>query len=328
LWIEVANFQIQDQIMTPERTPEVGLQSILVAYDFSESSHKPLHHAIAIARHFQAKLYIAYVVSSIGYEITGAEASQLAFEGSVRDCQRLEAELLKSGALTGVQYELVVRKGNVWEQLELSIREKRIQAVIVGTHAREGIGKLVLGSVAEQIFRQADCLVLTVGPGSREDSLIERNDPAPLFLFATDFGHSSLRAVPYAASFAEHFGAKLVVLHVLPAASVPETFHWSTTGDLAEMRREAQLAAQKQFQQLILPSVPAATNVEFRVSFGIPGEQVLQACHTLNAGLLVLGLNAVRHPETLSHISWHSAHGIVCGASCPVLTSKDGTSLF
>ena len=49
--------------------------------------------------------------------------------------------------------------------------------------------------------------------------------------------------MPYAASFANHFAARLVVLHVLPAAPVLETFHWSTTGDLTEMRREAELAA-------------------------------------------------------------------------------------
>jgi nucleotide-binding universal stress UspA family protein len=80
------------------------------------------------------------------------------------------------------KYEWMIREGNVWEQLELSIRLKRIEAVIVGTHARAGIGRLVLGSVAEQIFRQADCLVLTVGPGSREDSLIEKGDRTSVFV--------------------------------------------------------------------------------------------------------------------------------------------------
>ena len=313
--------------MDSAQTPQADLKSILLAYDFSETSRKPLHHAITIARHFQAKLYIAYVVSSIGYEIAGREASQLAYEGSLRDAHRLEAVLLKSGALAGVPYEFMIREGNVWEQLERSIRQKQIEAVIVGTHARAGIGRLMLGSVAEQIFRQADCLVLTVGPGAREDSLIEHKETEPLFLFASDFGPASLCALPYAASFAKHFGARLVVLHVLPAAPVPETFHWSTTGDLTEMRREAQLAAEKQFQQLIIPNVPAAAKLDFKVSFGIPAEQILQACHTLKVDLLILGLPSVRHAETLSHIPWLSAHEIVCGASCPVLTMKDGTRL-
>src|SRR6516164_4849132 len=118
------------------RAAENRIESILVAYDFSEASRKPLNHAIAIARHFEAKLHLAYVVCSIGYGIAGPEASQLASEGSQRDIRQLEAELLKSGALSGLQYELILREGNVWEQLECIIREKHVDAVVVGTHAR------------------------------------------------------------------------------------------------------------------------------------------------------------------------------------------------
>jgi nucleotide-binding universal stress UspA family protein len=309
-------------------TPKVGLKSILLAYDFSEASGKPLHHAIAIARHFTAKLYIVYVVSSVGYAIAGPEASQLACEGSMRDAHRLEAELLKIGALTGLQYEFIICEGNVWEQLELVIRQKHIDAVVVGTHGREGLGRLVLGSVAEQIFRQADCLVLTVGPGSREDSLMEKKESVRPFLFATDFGAASLCALPYAASFANHFGAKLAVLHVLPAAPVPETFHWSTTGDLIEMREQARFVSQKQFEQFVVPNVPAATKLEFISEFGIPSEHILQACHTLKADLLILGLHSERHAETVSHLPWIRAHEIVCRASCPVLTMKAPPSPF
>jgi nucleotide-binding universal stress UspA family protein len=106
-----------------------------------------------------------------------------------------EAELLRTGALTGLDYEFIICEGSVWEQLELLIRQKQIDAVVVGTHGRDGLGRLVLGSVAEQIFRQADCLVLTVGPGSREDSLIENGSSRP-FLFATDFGAAPLCALP------------------------------------------------------------------------------------------------------------------------------------
>src|SRR5262250_2448524 len=112
------------------------IRSILIAYDFSEASRKPLQHAIAIARHFEAKLHLAYVVSSIGYGIAGPQASQLASEGSQRDIRQLEADLLESGALSGLQYELLLREGNVWEQLQSIVRQRHVDAVIVGTHAR------------------------------------------------------------------------------------------------------------------------------------------------------------------------------------------------
>jgi len=61
----------------------------------------------------------------------------------------------------------------------------------------------------EQIFRHADCIVVTVGPGSYKDSLVEKTEAIRPFLFATDFGAASLHALPHAISFSNYFGAKL-----------------------------------------------------------------------------------------------------------------------
>lgn len=308
--------------MSSQLIGQARVTSILVAYDFSNASRKPLLHALTIARHFGAKLHMAYVISSIGYEIAGPEASQLAAHGSQRDAQQLETDLLKNANLAGLQYEFIIREGNVWEQLEFIIQEKQIDAVVVGTHGREGVGRLLLGSVAEQIFRQANCLVLIVGPGSQENSLIERKESSRAFLFATDFSAASLGALPYAASFANHFGAKLIVLHVLDPVLIPNSSHWSTIGDLNRRREEAQSASQKQFEQFICHNVPAATKPEFLIKFGIPVEEIVQACRTLKADLLILGLRHAAHAAAASHLPWR-AHEIVCTASCPVLTVKD-----
>jgi nucleotide-binding universal stress UspA family protein len=181
---------------------------------------------------------------SFAYEIAGAGASQLAAADSERDFRQLETDLLNNWNLSGLSYEFIVREGNVWEQLEFIVQEKQIDAIVVGTHGREGFNRLMLGSVAEQIFRQANCLVLTVGPGSQDNSLIEKDESPGPFLFATDFSASSLGALPYAASFANHFGAKLIVLHVLDPVLLPDSSHWSPIGDLDRKREEVQSAVQ------------------------------------------------------------------------------------
>ena len=305
---------------TTTEPTEIGLKSVLVAYDFSDASRKPLRHAVSIARHFGAKLYVAHVVSSVGYVIAGPEASRLGYAGGVRDAHELETSLQEAGLLNGLQYEFIVGEGKVWEQVETIIRTKHIDAVVVGTHTRGGASRLVLGSVAEQILRQANSLVLTVGPGSSEDSLIEKDKATGTFLFPTDFSAVSLRALPHAVSFARHFKAKLVVLHVLPAAPIPETFHWSTTGDLVEMRKQAELASQKLFEQFVAPHVPDTVALKFVVSFGIARDQILEACHLLKADLLIFGLKALKHAEARSHLPWIAAHEILTRASCPILT--------
>ena len=302
--------------------PDIGVRSVLLAFDFSEASDKALHHALAISRHYGAKFYFAHVVSHLGYTIAGPEALQLAAEKTVRDVKQLERELVESGALAGLQYEFIVREGDVWEQLIVVMREKQVDLVVTGTHGRGGLGKLLLGSTAEQIFRHADCFVDTVGPGSYQDSLVERTHVVRPFLFATDFGTASLRALPYAISFANHFGARLVLLHVLPAAPIPEGFHWSSTGDLMQMRDKARMACQSQLEELTLRHVPAAIKPECLVEFGIPSEQILLASHALKADLIILGLNRPAHMGTTFHTPWAVAYKVVCGAHCPVLTIR------
>jgi nucleotide-binding universal stress UspA family protein len=299
------------------------IKSVLIATDFSEASQKPLRHALAIARHYGAKFYLAHVVSHIGYTIAGPESLQLTTEKTRKDAQELEHELLESRALAGLNYEFIVREGSVWEQLELVIRDKQVDLVVVGTHGRGGLGKLLLGSIAEKIFRHADCFVVTVGPGSYEDSLVEKTKAVRPFLFATNFGPASLHALPYAISFANHFGARLVALHILPAAPIPESFHWSSTGNLLQMRDQARMASLKRLEELTLQNGPMAAKPEFMVKFGIPGEQILQASHDLKADLIVLGLKHHTHIETESHMPWAIAYKVVCGARCPVLTIRN-----
>ena len=301
---------------------DVALKSILVAFDFSEASQKPLRHALAVARHYKAKFYLAHVVSNLGYTIAGPEALNLALEKSQREAQELERKLLASGALAGLQYEFLVLEGNVCEQLEGVIQEKQVDLVVVGTHGRGTLGKLVLGSTAEQIFRRANCFVDTVGPGSGKDSLVEKTAGVRPFLFATDFGSASLHALPYAISFADHFGAKLYMLHVLPAAPIPEGFHWSTAGDLMQMRAKARQATLERLEELAAQAGATVTKPEFLVEFGIASDQILRASHNLQADLILLGMNRSAHVETASHLPGAVAYKVVCGAHCPVVTIK------
>src|SRR5215475_6019874 len=112
---------------------EFRLKSILVGSNFSEESQKPLRHAITLARHFGAKLTVAHVVSSVGLTITGPEAIGLAVDAAVRDVAAAERRLVESGALAGVSHEFIVRQGDIWEELQRVIREKKIESIVIGT---------------------------------------------------------------------------------------------------------------------------------------------------------------------------------------------------
>ena len=304
-------------------TPGVRLKSVLVASDFSEASAKPLRHGLTIARHFRANFYLAHVVSSLGYTLAGPQALDLAFDAASRDAEKLQQELVDSGLLAVPNHEFLVRQGIVWQELEELVRQKQADLLVIGTHGRKGFGKLLLGSVAEQIFRHADCLVLTVGPRSFENSSLEHIDAPRTYLFATDFGPASLRALPYAIAFANQLGAKLVLLLFLHTMPLPEGFHWSkTAGDVTLMQDDARAVSLQLLQELAQHNDPLTLEPQFVVKFGQPSKKILQVADTLKADLIIMGLNRSTHIDTVSHMPWATAYDVVRSATCPVLTVR------
>jgi len=304
-------------------TGDIHLQSVLIATDFSEASEKALRHALAIARHYRAKFYLVHVVSSLGFTLVGPDAVNAVTEIVWRDARQLEEYLVQSGELTGLRHEIIVRQGNVWEELEKVVRQEQVELVVIGTHARRGLGKLLLGSVAEHIFRRCECLVLTVGPGSLQDSPVAGARAVRPFLFPTDFSGPSLCALPYAISSANHFGTKLVLLHVVPAVPMPEGVNRPTAGDVMQMRENVYMASLRRLEELASQNAKLALKPEFLVEFGSPSEKILQAANTLKADAIILGLYRSTHIDTKSHLPWATAYEVVCGASCSVLTVRN-----
>jgi nucleotide-binding universal stress UspA family protein len=301
---------------------DVQLKSVLVATDFSKASEKPLRHAIAIARHYGAKFYLANVISSLGLTIAGPDAVFAVTEAVSKDARRLEDDLVRRGALEGVRHEVIIRQGEIWGELEKVVRQEHVDLIVIGTHGRRGLRKLILGSVAEQIFRHAECPVLTVGPGSGQESLFEGTRAIRPFLFATDFGEASLHALPYAVSSANQFGAKLVLLHVVPKVPMPEGIHRCTAGDLIQMRENARLASLRRLNGLVSHNTELAVKPDLVVEFGLPSEKILETAGTFKVDSIIMGLHRSAHVGTASHLPWATAYEVVCGARCPVLTVR------
>jgi nucleotide-binding universal stress UspA family protein len=305
-------------------TSALELRSVLIATDFSQASEKPLRHAVAIARRYGAKFFLSHVVSSLGLSMAGPDAIAASEAAVLRDATRLEDDLVRNGPLAGLQHQFVIRQGEVWPELEAIIREEKIDLVIIGTHGRHGVGKLLLGSVAEQIFRHADCLVMTVGPSSYQEARVDTFRANRVFLFATDFGEASLHALPYAISSANQYGAKLVLLNVIPAVPMPEGFHWGTASDLIEMRENARMASLRRLQELTR-NATLEVRPEFVAEFGtaIPvSDKILETAEKLTVDVVIMGLHRSTHIGTVSHMPWATAYEVVCHAGCPVLTVR------
>lgn len=258
-----------------------------------------MSYATGIARRHRSKLLIAHVV--------GSQSDRAVMDGW-RAGQAEVTEHSVARRLDGIHHELVVRAGDVWPVLAQLVPEYGIDLIVVGTHGRTGVRKLILGSVAESIFRQSPCPVLTIGPNAPEQA--PQTGPERI-LTATGFAAHSQAAVRYAERLAEELQASLALLHVVTDVGAAER----EGKEKIRGQREARLR-QLVPDDLHLPAPPV-----FLVELGSATERILAAASDWKADLIVLGL---RHIEESSRgeSTWARAYEIVRQASCPVMTVR------
>jgi len=298
---------------------DVRLKSVMVATDFAPTSDKATRYGIALARRYGAKFYLINVIGSLGFAMVGPDALVAATDIALRDAKKLEAHLVSDGTLAEIEHQVIVSSGEVWRELQSVIEREHIDLLIVGTHSRQGIGRLVLGSVAEQIFRHASCPVLTVGPNNPEQAETVIADSTRLNLFATDFSDESLVALPYAMSYANRRNTRLVLLHVLSPVPDVEGGRWYTAQDVVERRKQDIEDAQRRLRALVPPNSLAVEPLCI-ARFGTPIDSIVDAAKEFHAMVIVLGLKP--HGDVISHLPWSTAYQIVCSATCPVLTVR------
>jgi len=289
-------------------------QSLLLATDFSEASEKALRHSLALARFFESRLCLAHVVSSLGLTMAGADAIGVCEEAALRDTAQLEASLTQTGALAGIQHKFIIRRGELWAELREIIREENADLLVVGTHGRHGIAKLFFGSIAEQIFRQADCPVLTFGPYSHDCPWFDTSSAHPTFLFATDLGEASLRGLPQAIAAANQFGATLAFLSIISArSSEQDPKNWN------EKHHKRTLECLSQLADNAGLDLRAELYVEFESGAPV-SEKILETAEKLEADLILMGLHESAYTGVISHLDLATTYDVVCHARSPVLT--------
>jgi nucleotide-binding universal stress UspA family protein len=287
----------------------IKLQNILFATDFSPSAQAVLSHALDLARRYGAVLYTVHVLPRTPFvESAQPDPEQIKLFAN----QQLPA-LMRSASLKDVEHKELIEQGEVPEVLSKLVRKHGIDLIVMGTGGRKGLGKLLLGSVAEEVFRSAECPVLTMGPHAtrwRIDGNLQH------ILFATDFGPESLHGLPYALSLAEENRARLTLLHVAPEPSValPEP----EPGSMPVVDpSEVTASTENQLRALIPEGTQLWHEPEYMVQFGSPAEMIVKIAEQ-SVDMIVLG---VKRPWALTkHLGEGVAYQVACEAPCPVLS--------
>ncbi|HXN30009.1 MAG TPA: universal stress protein [Candidatus Acidoferrales bacterium] len=293
---------------TTEASTKIALRNILFATDFEPDANVALRYAADLAQRFGAKLYALHVKEPAKYALPpqGWKSADEVCEIYVHELRRT---LLS--AFPGLQNEVLIAEGTVWQVVASAVEKNKIDLVVVGTRGRTGLGKVLLGSQAEEILRHVPCPVLVVGPHSPLRT--DRGGKLAEFLYATDFGPDSETAVRCAILLAQQRQGHLTLLHVIAKPRTGELVHTEQLVD-SSLRR---------LQALVPEAARPWCEAQCLVEEGAAAEKILEVAERVHADLIVLG---VREPTGLPGASTHLpitvVHKVISHANCPVLAVR------
>jgi nucleotide-binding universal stress UspA family protein len=141
------------------------IKSILFPTDFSEGSSQALKYAVDMAKKYGAKLYIVHVIYDIA-KASGWYVPHVSVDQMYKDIEisaKKELERFGVEELSGIKdIERTVITGVPHEEIVNFANKNKVDIVIIATHGRKGIDRLLFGSTAAQVVRFAPCPVLTV----------------------------------------------------------------------------------------------------------------------------------------------------------------------
>ncbi len=141
------------------------IKRILFPTDFSEGSDNALPYAADMAKHYGAKLYVLHVMHDI-VQATGWYVPHISMDEVYKDIEknaRKEIERYGVEELEGFKdIERIVVKGIPYDEVIKFAKENKIDLIVIGTHGRKGLDRVIFGSTAERVVRDAPCPVLSV----------------------------------------------------------------------------------------------------------------------------------------------------------------------
>ncbi len=294
----------------------IYVDRILFPTDGSECAEHARRHAMHLADHFDATLHVIHVEER-DVELTDVvginEADLLA------DLHSMSGEAPSPLAEARVQ-ERTVAYPTVARGILTYAVEHDVDLVVLGTHGRRGVRRLLLGSVAEEVVRNAPCPVITVGRGAVAPEAMEGGT----MLVPVDFSEHRTRLLAHAREIAPVYGMDVTILHVVEVAGIPDAYGgYSSLPDPGKLAERAEKALAEDVESMRAVGV----DVSIEVRSGHPADQVLTVAEETGAAFITIATHGRTGMERM--LTGSVAEAVIRQAPCPVCTVKSfGWSLI
>lgn len=290
----------------------IHLDRVLFPTDGSDCAEHARHHALYLADRFEAALHVIHVEereAELSDVIDVSEADVLAdlhapMEEAVPEPRVVEHTVAHTSVVDGILSYAAEHDTNL---------------TVLGTHGRSGIRRLVLGSVAERVVRQAPHPVMTVGRGAKPPQEMDDGH----LLVPIDFSDQQPRLLAHARELALAYGMTLTLLHVVEAEEVPDVYGaYADPPEPGVLADRTETVLDERAQTLREHGV----DVEVEVRSGHAAAETLDAADEMDADLLAIATHGRSGVERM--LMGSVAETVIRRAPCPVFLVKSfGQSL-
>jgi nucleotide-binding universal stress UspA family protein len=292
----------------------MNFRSIICATDFSDFSNRTIPYGVAIAREFEATLYVCHVIDLSAVTIYG-EFQLDPIGQQQRIQQEAQAHLPKIPGLEHVTWEPLIAVGQPAAEIARLVEEKGVDLVITSTRGHSGLKRLILGSVTQRLMRTLSCPLLAVQ--SPDEGFIGKGAAGirlKKILVGCDFSADAVLSLNYGLSLAQEFEADLHLVHV---SEPPAYREFMSPAEQAQDMVHTDVFKDK-LEELVPADARNWCSLQVVVLRGQAHEELVAYAVTQNMDMIVMGVRGYGLMRSL--LMGSTTDRVVRRSPCPVLT--------
>jgi nucleotide-binding universal stress UspA family protein len=293
-----------------------AIRRILCATDLSDASEPAWQAAWRLGLACRAEVLVVHVVPPMLWPTEGyidPSAYQKLVDEMRQDARARLERLVAGGGDPRPALRTRLEDGLPARRILDVAADERADLVVVGTHGRAGFPRLLLGSVADRVLRQAACPVLVAR--SRPAGAPEPRTRWARILYATDFSPTAQAAWPWVRTLAEATGAEVDLLHVT-LSPVPDG-HLPAEA-LVQMAHALEAEGRARAEAFLQHAGMDRQRVSIVLGHGVVAEQIVHRAVDRGADLIAMGTHG--WSGLVRWMLGSVAQRVVQTATCPVLT--------
>ena len=295
----------------------VQFKNILCATDFSDFSNHTISYGVALAKEFDARLFVSHVIDLSSVAIYG-EFQLDPIGQQNRIMEDADAQLKELTGDQPVRWEPLITVGKPADEISRAVEEKDIDLVIAATRGRSGLKRIILGSVTERLMRTLTCPLLVVNsPEHKLVSAANHEIKLKKILVGCDFSPDSGQAFNHALSLAQEFEAELHLAHVIEPPAQPD-LHKVDKPVSEEIQQDYRDFLTQKLKDMVPEEARYWCTPQTSLLRGQPYEKIVRYAETEDIDMIVLGARGHGLVKTLFLGS--TTDRVVRRSPCPVLS--------